>query len=272
MSEWSSADVVANGVRLHYYRTGGNKPPIVMAHGFSDNGLCWTRVAQALEDQYDVIMVDARGHGLSEAPQTGYSTEDRAADLAGLIQALGLGKPPCLGHSMGASTVASAAALFPEHIGAALLEDPGWRPAAQAPSSENMQKWLARARADVEARKQKTRAELVAQAHADNPGWHEDELGPWAESKLQMSAYNLQSLGRVFAPWQDAVRQIVCPILLITADPEKGAIVSPEVAQEAASLWRQGKVVRISPAGHCIHRDQFAPYMTALKAFLAEIA
>ncbi len=43
MSAWSSADVIANGIRLHYARTGGSKPPIVMAHGFAANGLSWTR-------------------------------------------------------------------------------------------------------------------------------------------------------------------------------------------------------------------------------------
>ena len=93
MSDWSSGDVVANGIKIHYYRTGGNKPPLVLAHGFSDNELCWTRVTRALEQDYDVIMPDARGHGYSEAPEKGYSSEDHASDLAGLIEALGLGKP-----------------------------------------------------------------------------------------------------------------------------------------------------------------------------------
>ena len=107
MSNWSSGDVIANGIKIHYVRTGGTKLPLVLAHGFSDNGLCWTRVAQVLEKDYDVIMADARGHGLSDAPESGYSAEDHAADLAGLIQALHLDKPALMGHSMGAATVAA---------------------------------------------------------------------------------------------------------------------------------------------------------------------
>ena len=82
MSKWTSGDVVANGIKIHYNRTGGDKPPVVLAHGFTDNGLCWTRAAQVLEQDYDVIMYDARGHGFSDAPESGYSTEDHAADLA----------------------------------------------------------------------------------------------------------------------------------------------------------------------------------------------
>jgi N-formylmaleamate deformylase len=65
MAHWQSGDVTANGIRLHYTRTGGDKPPLVLAHGVTDDGLCWTPVAAALAPDYDVIMVDARGHGRS---------------------------------------------------------------------------------------------------------------------------------------------------------------------------------------------------------------
>ena len=60
---------MVNGLKLHYTRTGGAKPPVVLAHGFSDDGLCWTPVAEALAADYDVVMVDARGHGRSAAPR-----------------------------------------------------------------------------------------------------------------------------------------------------------------------------------------------------------
>ena len=62
---WYEADVLANEMHTHYYRTGGEKPQLVLLHGFSENGLCWSRVAKALEREYDVIMPDARGHALS---------------------------------------------------------------------------------------------------------------------------------------------------------------------------------------------------------------
>src|ERR1051325_10647420 len=104
MAPWQSGDVEAHGIRLHYTRTGGVKPPIVLAHGFSDDGLCWTPVAQALACDYDVIMVDARGHGHSDAPGQGYGPLNHAADLHGVITELGLQRPAVLGHSMGGAT------------------------------------------------------------------------------------------------------------------------------------------------------------------------
>ncbi|MFN2157062.1 MAG: alpha/beta fold hydrolase, partial [Anaerolineae bacterium] len=61
-----------NGVDLHYYRTGKEGgPPLVLAHGFSDDGQCWYRLATDLEADFDVVMPDARGHGLSARVRPG---------------------------------------------------------------------------------------------------------------------------------------------------------------------------------------------------------
>src|SRR5438270_253676 len=89
MTVWSEGEVYANGITIHYYRTGGDKKPsILLLHGFTDNGLCWSRVAHELEGSYDVVMTDARGHGRSGAIATGFSTTVLADDAAALIRAL----------------------------------------------------------------------------------------------------------------------------------------------------------------------------------------
>ena len=132
--------VNSNGIKIHYHRTGGEKPTMVLSHGFSDNGLCWMGIVPALQDGYDVIMYDARGHGLSDAPETGYSTDDHVEDLAGLIRALELDKPILMGHSMGARTVGWTVAKYPDIARAAILEDPGLHRRTQQPVSEEEMK------------------------------------------------------------------------------------------------------------------------------------
>ncbi len=269
-AEWFSGDVIANGIRVHYYRTGGDKPPLVLAHGATDDGLCWTPVARALEADYDVIMPDARGHGLSEAPESGYGVHERAADLAGLIQALGLGRPAVGGHSMGAQTVLYLAAGYPDLVRCAILEDPAlWLPGAQRDPAEREAR-AARMRRNMEELKAMSREELIAHCRAQHPDWSEDELGPWADAKLRVSRSFITALrGMDQPPWWEVLPRIQCPVLLITADPDRGAIVTPEAAEEAERLNSRVQVVRLHGAGHNIRREQFAAYMQAVRSFLA---
>ena len=271
MSAWQSDFIEANGMRLHYTRTGGDKPPVVLAHGFSDDGLCWTPVSEILAANYDVIMVDARGHGRSTGPEQGYGQDDHAADLAGLIKGLGLHRPSILGHSMGAVTALALAGLYPGIPGSILLEDPPawWTPDAPVVRSAE---WEARRRAHLVELKRKTREELIVHKHAESPGWSEAELGPWADSKLRLSFNVLNRAGAPALDWRTIVQQITCPVLLIRADPERGAIVTTESAADLQSLLSQVHVVHLSGAGHNIRREQFAPYMEAVQGFLIETA
>ncbi|CAN5864171.1 alpha/beta hydrolase [soil metagenome] len=266
---WQSGEIEANGLRLHYTRTGGAKPAIVLAHGFSDDGLCWTPVTAILEADYDVIMVDARGHGRSEGPEQGYGHEDHAADIAGLITGLGLERPAVLGHSMGAATALALAGAYPDLPGVILLEDPpAWWVAGALPGFDTERQ--ARMRAGIVALKRKLREELMADQRAATPGWSEAELAPWADSKLRLSFNVLNRIGGASVDWPTLVQRVTCPALLITADPARGAIVTAEGAAALQTLAPQTRVVHIPNAGHSIRRDQFGPYMEAVKAFLAE--
>ncbi len=267
---WSSDVVTAGSLQVHYVRTGGQKPPLVLAHGLSDNGLCWTRLARALADTWDVIMPDARGHGESEAPSEGHSWTTLADDLAAFVTAMNLTDPVLMGHSMGAETVALVAARHPSLVRAVVLEDPPWRDAPPAPQS-------AEQRADgfretVAEYAELTVASLMAHVRDRAPHWHEDEILPWAESKKQVSASVAALLSSPRADWRGTAAAITCPALLLTADPEKGAIVTPEIAAEAVSLMGRGKHVFVAGAGHSIHRDEFDAVIKALAAFFAPLS
>ena len=271
---WQSGDVTANGIRVHYTRTGGARPPLVLAHGFSDDGPCWTPVAEALAADFDVVMLDARGHGRSDAPEGGYDPATQAADLAGAVSALGLRRPPVLGHSMGAATALALAGLRPDVPGAILLEDPPawWLPAppAGAPSDEERR---AQRRAWIAGLQRKSREELIAEQRAATPGWSEAELGPWADAKLRLSPNVLNRADPAASlDWPATLRRVACPALLITADPARGAIVTEEGAAALRALVPQLRVAHIPEAGHSIRRDQFGRYLEVVRVFLAETA
>ncbi len=264
-------DINAKGIRLHGYRTGTSKPPLVFAHGITDNGLCFAPVAMQLADAYEIILYDARGHGKSDAPQTPTTNFDRAEDLAGLVESLGLQKPGLIGHSMGAVTVALYAGLYPQAPGRIILEDPPpveILARSKDSSKANNQGW----REIAAANKNKTISELVAFNRSESPIWPEDERAPWALAKQQVSLtiFDEGSLDPEQA--RRVLSQITCPTLLITADLKKGALYPPAAADKLVAGLPRGRHINIPGAGHNIRREQPAAYLKAVREFLEETA
>ena len=58
-------------------------------------------------------------------------------------------------------------------------------------------------------------------------------------------------------------------MLLITSDPERGGIVTPEASAEAQQILPTLQVIRLEGAGHNIRREQFDPFLAAVQTFLA---
>lgn len=85
---------------LHPAATPGDAPPLLIAHGLYGSARNWGVIARRLADTRDVVAVDMRNHG--ESPRhTAHGYPEMAADLAGVIHALGRGPVDLLGHSMG---------------------------------------------------------------------------------------------------------------------------------------------------------------------------
>ena len=88
------------GVRVHYNHYGKGFP-LVFLHGFSANAWLWAYQAPILAHKYHCVVIEARGHGLSSKPLTGYSIPDMAADDAAVLAALGIDRAILVGNSMG---------------------------------------------------------------------------------------------------------------------------------------------------------------------------
>lgn len=85
----------------------GDGPPLILLHGFPENGLCWTKVAPTFARTFRVIIPDLRGYGQSDAPpddapHEAYSKRQMAADIVALMDHLGLPSAHILGHDRGA--------------------------------------------------------------------------------------------------------------------------------------------------------------------------
>ena len=267
MTTLADGMVAANGINIHYYRTAGGsgKAPLLLLHGVTDNGLCWTRVALDLADRFDVIMTDARGHGQSDRLAGEFSVPLLAEDAPGVIEALGLERPVVYGHSMGAITAVALAAEHPQLVRAVILEDPPLRTiTVRVPAG-----FMEQRHRELMALRGITAEQRRAAGAAQNPGWHRLEVGPWAESKAEVDLAVTEHIGTFDRyPWREGLTRLRCPGLLITADPDKMAIVTPEVAYQVPEMWPQSEVVQIKGAGHSIHRERYEEVMAAVDAFL----
>lgn len=263
---WTEAYVTLGELKFHYTRTGDvSKPPLLLLHGFSDNGMCWLRVARDLEAQYDVIMPDARGHGLSARlrPQ---EQIDNAADVAGLITALELHKPVVGGHSMGGLTATELGARYPDLISGLILEDPAWIDPApdDVPLQENpFFEWLT-------LLKGVSLEEIIVLGKEKNPLWSDVEFPAWAASKQQLDK-TIFEVANMRKPWREFVSALAVPTLLITADVSMNAIITPATAQEAATLSPFLQITAVPEAGHNIRRENYPAFIQAVQDFLLAV-
>ena len=267
---WTEHNIEANGLTIHYRRTGTGTTPLVLAHGATDNGGCWGVVARRLSDHYAIYAPDARGHGQTSAPEGDYSSGTMAGDLAAFITALGLDRPLVMGHSMGANTTLALVAGWPEIARAAVLEDPVFR--LDASAEHEIEARRARMRADFDRRQAETHAEIIAAGKVTNPSWHDDEFEAWADAKKRVSAAFLFA-GPAAAPfnWRGLLPEVRVPVLLVTPDapPIGNGIVTAAAAEVARGLCPTLEVAHVPGAGHNIRRERLDAFMDAVAPFLA---
>jgi len=263
MSRWDTAICETNGINIHYTRTGGNKPPLVLLHGLMTNGMCWSDLAHVLEKEYDVIMPDARGHGNSSVPDFGYRYEDHADDVVGLINALRLTNTILLGHSMGGMTAAVAASRKPQQLRGLVLADPTFlslktqREVRDSDVADQHRRMLSM-----------SWGEIVADAQNRRPDRSEKTIELFAQARLQTSMAAFDVLTPPYPDYKMLVSAIEVPILIVYGDR---GVVSSAVAAELQTLNPRLQAEQIREAGHSVHLDQPECFAAVVRSFLRSL-
>ncbi|WNG57562.1 alpha/beta hydrolase [Archangium gephyra] len=265
MTTWRSGIRETNGINVHYLRTGGARPPVVLLHGLTGNGACWTPLARALESEFDVVMPDARGHGGSSAPLHGYRYDDHASDVEGLIRGLELPRPVLLGHSMGGMTAAVVASRWAEGIRGLILVDPTFlsperqREVRDSDVAEQHRRLLGMRKSD-----------LVTQLRARHPRRSPELVELLAEARLKTPLGAFDVLTPPTPDYRAVMSAIDVPSLLVIGD--SSPVVTLEMATE---LWRLNPRVRIAQvqdAGHGLPFEQPERLGEVVAPFLRELA
>jgi pimeloyl-ACP methyl ester carboxylesterase len=270
---------VADGVRLNTRVWPGAGAPFLLVHGLSSNARTWDGVASVLAAAgHRVAAVDQRGHGRSDKPGDGYDFATVAADLAALIETLGLDRPVVAGQSWGGNVVLELAARRADLVRLAVGVDggticlgdafPDWAPCAAALAPPRL---AGQRLADLRSR--------IATAH---PDWPEEGVAatldnfehlpdgtvrPWLTYERHMTI-----LRHLYGHRPDALYpRLAVPVLLLAAlgrepgwDSVKRARVSAAAAAiptARAELWE--------PADHDLHVQQPERLARRLLAALA---
>lgn len=104
-----------NGIALNVQQTGAG-PAVVFIHGLSSSMELWAGLEQASLKGHTLISYDLRGHGRSEKTPGAHTLRKHTADLAGLLETLGVEQASLVGHSLGAMIAVELAATQPERV------------------------------------------------------------------------------------------------------------------------------------------------------------
>jgi len=114
-----------NDITIHYQVIGatGDRPVLVFANSLGTDFRIWRDVIVRLAGDFPIILYDKRGHGLSDIGKPPYSIEDHSADLAGLLDLLGVRNAVICGLSVGGLIAQAIYQTRPELVKALILCD-----------------------------------------------------------------------------------------------------------------------------------------------------
>lgn len=139
MTEIRHHTIETNGIRMHVAEAGEGFP-VVMCHGFPELWYSWRhQITFLAEHGFRAIAPDMRGYGGTDAPADAseYRTSVICADIAGLLDALGLEKAVIAGHDWGGYHIWQFGLRYPERTERLIgLNTPYSAPPADVPTTE----------------------------------------------------------------------------------------------------------------------------------------
>jgi lipase len=256
----------------HFGLASPEAPTIVMLHGLTDSGTCWSDAVARWGGTYRIIALDALGHGQSRR-----LTADELAGHAGdagfgltvatIEREIAGGPAPVLfGHSMGGAMATAIISRRPDLVRAAVLEDPAWLlPSQEAPREERAAAWLADHRATVA-----DPAGRLAEFRVANPRFPASEMEALLQAKLDVDEAFLASGNALPSePWTSLVDQIRRPVLVVTGTEQTIIPIALPALEALDNPYIEVRVV--AGAGHSVRRDEGAAFHAIVDPWIASV-
>lgn len=262
---YESRYVQTGDIRIRFLEWPGpsqESPALLLLHGLTSCAETWSFIAPLLTQRFHVYALDLRGHGETDKPDHGYDFHTISADVAALLEGVGIERAVLAGHSWGASVAACLAASRGDLVSHLIMVDGGFfSPRRRA--GMTLERWESMlAPEEIYATRE---TYLAAASHSLG------HLTPELEEIFMASVYMngdgsvREKLGRenqvriLRAMWdyhpEDIYARIKCPALLVPArsgDPEMARFVQAkeEGIAEVQKLMPQAKVVWIEDSVH----------------------
>lgn len=261
-----------NGITLHVIEDGPeNGPPVILLHGFPEFWYGWQKQIDLLASAgYHVFAPDQRGYNLSDKPKgiASYNLDLLAADVIGLIDAMGREKAFVVGHDWGAAVTWWAANKYPERLQKIVILNVPHHAVFQRTlrsSFKQMRKswyvfffqlpWLP----EFATSRNHWRVGKQALLNSSRPGtFSDDDLKKYEEAWSRPGAYTAM-VNYYRAAFQKPPRapdspRIVVPTLMIWG--AKDVFLGREMAQPSIDLCNDGRLVFIEEATHWVQHEE----------------
>jgi len=254
----------------------GEGEPLLLIHGFSGSGAQWMPFVERWSSQYRLILIDMLGHGRSAVPSEveRYDMEQTTADLAQLLDELGIDAAHVLGYSMGGRIALSFAMQYKNRVRSLIVE-------SSSPGLATEQE--RQARRDSDNHLADTIQQQGIQWFADYWGniplfaslkrLPEIKLAQLQQARLSNSAFglaqSLRGIGTGQQPsWWEQLGELTIPVLLIAGElDEKYCGIATAMQQRL----QRSQLKLVADAGHNVHMEQPHLFDTIVMTFLDEI-
>ena len=243
---------------------------LVAFHGVTDNAASLSDIATRLGNQWRVILIDALGHGLSQA----FTDDDLTRPFPAMLDAALAevhhiarttpgGKVTLMGHSMGGALVTHIALRAPELVSALILDDP----ALLTPEQFELYRSGGSALAQRQDLITTHVGEAITELMRAYTNWPPAEYGPWAQGKVQVDR-SFVATGIVGAQGRHVLAQLEVPTLLITGDAPD-VLFGSEGIEEVRTLGNPHIHCALIPhTTHTVRRDASDAFFSHVTAFL----
>jgi pimeloyl-ACP methyl ester carboxylesterase len=277
-----STATLSNGTRIAYLERTGGDVPLVLLHGITDNARTYEPVLARISPRCHVFALDLRGHGESAKPDALYDADAYADDVRHFIQEITGGSALLQGHSLGGVVAVQVASTAPALVSGLFLEDP---PLYFANDLNEIFRTLFNGMVTMAktlqngSRSPDDWFEVMANApdpYSGKPGIETmgaEQIRLRLDSIAMMKPKALEDALAKSLEWDtdQILERLQCPLMMITGNPDLGAVISTEESARVTDLVSDSRVLQFDDVGHLIHDERLDAWLSALNDWIERV-